>query len=144
MNSKAKLQLESYIQNRYQRVQITNSYFNSNTVLEWTKIKYDVPQGSILDPLLFLVYINHLPKAVEHKALAILSADDTSILLTGPNNTQMQSHFNIIFEQQIKWFKSNLLSFNFDKTCFIQFANKSTCTSDIQITYQDKQTIIVN
>ena len=114
------------------------------TVSEWTEIKYDVTQGSIFGPLLFLVYINNLPKAVEHKALAILSADDTSILLTGANNTQMQSHFNIIFEQLIKRFKSNLLFLNFGKTCFIQFANKSTCTSDIQITYQDKQTIIVN
>ena len=55
INGEAKLLLESYLQNRYQRFQITNSYSNSNTVSEWTKIKYGVPQGSILDPLLFLV-----------------------------------------------------------------------------------------
>ena len=91
---------------------------------------------------LFLVYINDLPTAVEHKALPILFADDTSILLTSPNNTQMQSDFNIIFEQLIKWFKSNLLYLN--KTYFIQFTNKSTCNSDIQITYEDKQISIVN
>ena len=47
INGKAKLLLESHIQNRYQRVQITNSYFNSSTVSEWNKIKYGVPQGSI-------------------------------------------------------------------------------------------------
>jgi hypothetical protein len=64
--------LESYLLNRYQRVQITNSYFNSSTVSKRTKIKYGVPQGSILGPLLFLVYINDLPKAVEHKALPTL------------------------------------------------------------------------
>ena len=85
-----------------------------------------------------------MPKAVEHKALPILFADDTSILLTSPNNTQMQSDFNIIFEQLIKWFKSNLLYLNFDKTYFIQFTNKSTCSSDIQISYEDKQISIVN
>jgi hypothetical protein len=56
----------------------------------------------------------------------------------------MQSDFNIIFEQLIKWFKSNLLDLNFDKTYFIQFTNKSTWTSDIQITYGDKQISIVN
>jgi len=55
INGEAKLLLESYLQNIYQRFQITNSYSNSNTVSEWTKIKYGVPQGSILDPLLFLV-----------------------------------------------------------------------------------------
>jgi hypothetical protein len=52
--------------------------------------------------------------------------------------------FSIIFEQLIKWLKSNLLFLNFDKTYFLQFTNKSTCTSDIQITYEDKQISIVN
>ena len=89
INGKAKLLIESYLQNRYQKVQITNSHFNSNTVSEWTKIKYSVPQGSILGPLLFLIYINDLPKAIEHKALPILFADNTSILLTSLNNIQM-------------------------------------------------------
>jgi hypothetical protein len=109
INFKVKLQLKSYLHNRYQRVQITKSYFNSNTVSKWNRIKYGVPQGSILGPfLLFLVYINDFSKAVEHKALPILFADDTDITLTSPNNTQVQSDFNIIFEQGIKWFKSNL------------------------------------
>jgi len=48
ISSKAKLLLESYLQNRYQRVHITNLYLNSNTVSKWTKTKYGVPQGSIL------------------------------------------------------------------------------------------------
>jgi len=46
ISGKAKLLFESYLQIRYQRVQITNSYLTSNTVSEWTKIKYEVPQGS--------------------------------------------------------------------------------------------------
>jgi len=79
-----------------------------------------VPQGSILDPLLFLVYINHLPKAIEHKAIPILFADNTSILITSPNNIKFQSDVNKVFGQLNKWFKSicfpgsftKLISFN--------------------------------
>ena len=55
ISGKAKLLLKSYLQNRYQRVHITNLYFNSNTVSKWTKIKYGVLQGKILSPVLFLV-----------------------------------------------------------------------------------------
>jgi hypothetical protein len=83
---KAKLLVKSYLHNRYQKVQIISSYLNSDTVSEWTQIRYGVPQGSILCPLLFIVYINYLPKAIEHKAIPILFADNTSILITNPNN----------------------------------------------------------
>jgi len=78
IRGKAKLLLESDLQNRYQRVHIINLYLISSTVLQWTRIRYGVPQGSILGPLLFLVYVNDLPKAIEHKAIPILFADDTS------------------------------------------------------------------
>jgi len=71
IRGKAKLLLESDLQNRYQRVQIISSYLSSNTVSEWTKIRYGMPQGSILGPLLFLVYLNDLPKAIEHKVIPI-------------------------------------------------------------------------
>ena len=138
IRGKAKLLVESYLQNRYQRVQIINSYINANTVSEWTKIRHGVLKGSILGPLLFLVYINDLPKAIEHKAVPILFAHDTSILITSPNNIQFQNDLNTVFGQLNEWFKANLLFLNFDKTDLIQFTNKITCTSDIQITYDDK------
>ena len=80
-----------------------------------------------------------LAKAVEHKAIPILFAYDTSILITGPNNIQFQSDINIVFGQLSKWFKANLLFLNFNKTSIIQFANISTCISDIPITYEDKK-----
>jgi len=108
------------------------------TVSKWTKIKYGVLQGSILCPLLFLVYVSDLPKAIDHKAIPILFANDTSKLITSPNNVQFQRDLNVVFGQLNKLFKANLLSFNFDKTYLLCFTNKSTCTSDIQITYEDK------
>jgi len=60
ISGKGKLLLESFLQNRYQRFQIISSYLNSNMVSKWTKIKYGMLQGSVLGPLLFLVYINEL------------------------------------------------------------------------------------
>ena len=92
-----------------------------------------MPQGSILCPLLFLVYIDDLPKAKEHKAIPILFADDTSILITSPNNIQFQSDIKIMFGQLNEWFKANLLSLNFDKTYFVQFTNKSICNSTYKL-----------
>ena len=144
ISGKAKSLLKSYLQNRYQRVLITNALFNSNTVSKWTKITCGVPQGSILGPLLFLLYIKNLPKAVKHKALPILFADNTSILITSPNSNQLQSALNTVFAQLNKWFKSNLLFLNLDKTHFIQFNNASKCTSFTENKYEEEQISIAN
>jgi len=63
-----------------------------------------------LGPLLFLVYVIDLPKAIKHKAIHILFAYNTSTLITGPNNIHCQSVLNVVFGQLNKWFKANLLS----------------------------------
>jgi hypothetical protein len=78
VSCKAILSLKFYLQDRYQRGQIINSFLDSNIVSEWTKIKYGMPQGSIFGPLLFLLYINELPKAIGHKTIPILLAADIS------------------------------------------------------------------
>jgi hypothetical protein len=97
ISGKAKSLLESYLNNRYHRIKIKNSHSNYNTISKRNKIKYGVPQGSILGPLLFLLYINDLPKATAGKATCILVADDTSILITSPNISQFQNDSNIAF-----------------------------------------------
>jgi len=55
-------------------------------------IKHGVPQGSVLDPTLFLLYINDLPVVINKKAIPVLFADDTSILLT--HRKFMEFHVN--------------------------------------------------
>ena len=92
-----------------------------------------------MGPLLCLVYINDLPKAIGNKAVPIIFAEDISILITSPSNIQFQNDLNIVLGQLNKWFEANLLSLNFNKAYLIQFINKSTCTSDIQIMCEDKQ-----
>ena len=63
--------IQSLLRNRYQRATI--NYQTS----DWLHILSDVPQGSILGPLLFLIYINYLPDSIE--SLAKLSADKLSL-----------------------------------------------------------------
>ena len=56
-------------------------------------IKQGVPQGSVLCPTLFLLYINDLPAVINKKSIPVLFADDTSILFTHSNF--MEFHVNI-------------------------------------------------
>jgi hypothetical protein len=69
VNSKAKLWLELYPNNRYQTVQISDEELNQMSLSTWEKITDGVCQGSVLGPLLFLIYINNFPKTVNDKTI---------------------------------------------------------------------------
>jgi hypothetical protein len=85
----------------------------------WGEVKHGVSQGSILGPLLFLLYINDLPKIANDKAEVVLYADDTSIIITSFNPTNFTNSANKILQDINKWFTTNLLSLNADKTQYI-------------------------
>jgi hypothetical protein len=72
---------KSYLTNRYQRTLLYNEN-GSTTTSGWAKIEHGVLQGSVLEPSLFLIFINDLHKFVNDKSVPILFADDTSILLS--------------------------------------------------------------
>jgi hypothetical protein len=76
--------IESYLTSRYQSVALDNVTDNSNSY-KWEMIKCGVPQGLILDPLFFLIYINDLPTLINKDNNTVPFADDTSIIITDSN-----------------------------------------------------------
>jgi len=75
---------QSYLDNRYFRTAIYDSN-NGNKVLSWAKVRHGVPQGSVLGSVLFLLYINDLPKIINKTSAPIIFADDTRILFAHSN-----------------------------------------------------------
>jgi len=72
---KTNVLLQSYLSDRYQRVIINNRSSNTTTFSEWSKIKLGVPQGSLLGPLFFLIYINDIPNMIADPLKTVLFAD---------------------------------------------------------------------
>jgi hypothetical protein len=129
---------KSYLTDRYQRTLLFNKNGNS-TISSWEKDEHGVPQGSVLGPLLFLIFINDLPKFINRTSVPILFADDTSILVSHPNPHVFRDTINTVFYTLNDWFQNNLLSLNLAKTCFIKFVTKKNNPTEINITYDDKQ-----
>ena len=87
---------KSYLSNRSQYVSING--FDS----EKLNVKHGVPQGSVLGPLLFLIYINDLYKCLAYST-AFHFADDTNLLVIGKTQKQLQKHMNIDLKLLYKW-----------------------------------------
>ena len=65
---------------------------NQTSFSAWKKITDGVRQSSVLGPLLFLIYVNDLPKTINDKNILILFADDTSIIVKSPNPKDFQTN----------------------------------------------------
>jgi hypothetical protein len=106
--------LKNYLSNRYQFVSFDN--VESQRKL----IKCGVPQGSILGPLLFLLYINDLPSCSD-KVLPIIFADDTNVFLKGRGADAIIEIMNTELNNIYKWINANKLSLNISKTQYMVF-----------------------
>ena len=113
------LWIEAFLTDRRQRVFIGDSYS------EWCKVESGVPQGSVLGPLLFLLYINDLPKVVKHSSIKLF-ADDTKIYRKSTSlddRELLQEDLNEIS----KWCNTWHLSLNLEKCVAVYLGRTNVC-----------------
>ena len=108
---------KSYLSNREQYVSIEGKSSSRRS------LKYSVPQGSILGPLLFIIYINDIPN-IHKTAKFILYADDANIILTGNTMQEIEAQFTELSSTLVKWVSQNGLSLNIKKTNYLIFTRK--------------------
>lgn len=113
---------KSYLTDRKQFVHINNL---NSPLLE---ITIGVPQGSILGPILFLLYINDLPDASLLKAL--LFADDTTLLAAHEDLEELCRFVNSELKKITDYFRCNLLSLHPTKTKYILFTTKNNLNTE--------------
>ena len=107
---------KSYLEHRKQFV------INKDTMSDYQSTKCGVPQGSILGPLLFLIYINDMPLS-SHTAQFILFADDTSLLFKSKDLSSLTINVNSELTKISHWISANKLSLNIGKTKCMLFQN---------------------
>ena len=88
-------------------------------------MKYGVPQGSVLGPLLFLIYINDLHQAIKYSAVHHF-ADDTNLLTIGLCIKKIQVQVNQDLKCLSNWLKANKIALNTSKTEVIMFRQRNT------------------
>ena len=119
---------KSYLSNRQQYTVLNNYESNKDTIC------YGVPQGSVLGPLLFLIYVNDIQFAVSGSNLLVkLFADDTNLFLHSPNLRELFDKANVNMTQLHEWFIANRLSLNLDKTCYSIFGHYSEDPSAFEL-----------
>ena len=115
-----------YLSNRMQYV----TYNNHKSQKE--KITCGVPQGSILGPLLFLLYINDQANVSSH-CFSILFADDTNMFISGRNLDVLCNQLNEDLREIQEWLNCNKLSLNVLKTHYMIFTPRNKKIEDIDI-----------
>jgi hypothetical protein len=110
--------LKNYLSDRKQYTVVNNVSSNIGS------INYGVPQGSVLGPLLFLLYMNDISNAVPENDIKLF-ADDTNIFIFGPTFSVIEKQANICLKKLELWFNANKLSINIDKTYYTVFNCKT-------------------
>ena len=103
--------------NRWQRVKVNNSFS------QWTELLLGVPQGSVLGPLLFNIYLNDLMWFIVNGDVCNY-ADDTTLYSCNKDLNTLKSNLEDDSLNAIEWFKNNYMKLNTDKCKLIVAGQK--------------------
>lgn len=135
--------LRSYLCGRTQCVELSRiekTKMTSTTYRSHIKgNRSGVPQGSILGPPLFLLYINDLPNTTNHKC--VLFADDVSVIIPSNNNTQNhEKEVHDTMNDIVGWLTLNDLKVNLSKTKYVHFSNYNQIKKhNFDITFEEEK-----
>ena len=110
--------IQSYLDNRLQRTNVNNNFSL------WKDIFAGVPQGSILGPLIFNIYINDIFLFVDNAQICNY-ADDTTLYPVQENHKTNRDILNKNFLSLRKWFYDNYMVLNPGKCCFMSLGSNS-------------------
>lgn len=119
-----------YLNERKQQVKIGQYISNESSVT------YGVPQGSVLGPTLFLIYINSLCNMKINSGRVFSYADDTAIVFVGSTWDSVRHSAEAGLAEIGNWLKANLLTLNTEKTNYIAFTNYSSSQPDTNFKIQ--------
>ena len=111
---------KSYLTNRTQRTKFNDT--SSDILIT----ECGVPQGSILGPLLFIIYINDFPNNI--KTDTTIFADDTTLICSGKNKDDFKSNIVSNLVDAETWFSANKLSLNLKKQKSYSFIQRKETT----------------
>lgn len=103
--------IESYLSSRHQYTSVKNN------ISKLSLVPTGVPQGSILGPFFFLVYVNDLPCNLDVDS--VIYADDTTLMCANKDVNQLLSNTTLVQEKAFEWFSANKLCCNADKTQYL-------------------------
>lgn len=114
----------SYLSERTQYTEVLGENSKPDDIL------FGVPQGSVLGPLLFIIYINDIVNCINSimQVKLVLYADDTNVFIVGNNRKDLISAGNIVLDAINSFMKSNLLHINIGKCCYIHFCRPKSET----------------